>query len=84
MLVYIWSPLTWTSSSSWFSAEYYNQFDENVQIQQYHQQIRNQYAQQSAKQTGAVAVPQDLTTHLSQPCTQPDTQFAELQALGQC
>ncbi|XP_064601700.1 putative uncharacterized protein DDB_G0271606 [Liolophura sinensis] len=65
-----------------FSAEYYNQFDENVQIQQYHQQIRNQYAQQSTKQTGRVAASQDPNPHLTQPCAQPDTQLTELQAIG--
>ena len=49
-----------------YTADYYNQYDENYQIQQYHQEIRNHYAQQNpSPATVAAAVPANTVTHQS-------------------
>ncbi|XP_014772695.1 scaffold protein salvador [Octopus bimaculoides] len=39
------------NATSGYTPEYYNQCDENYQIQQYHQEIRNHYAQQNQTAT---------------------------------
>lgn len=45
-----------------YNTDYYNQYDENYQIQQYHQEIRNHYAQQNPS-PAAVAVSANTVTH---------------------